>query len=93
VGEYAKNVVAFCKWYEGIGIQEETHPDQVMTSNPDWPRTLYEYLDFYAVKQGNAKTSSRTMVAALKKWLETSEISPDGHRISVQLACRQDLET
>ena len=67
VGNYAKDVSLFCKWVE-MG------PDEAVEAGLDWPKVVNDYLDYYVVKQGNAKTSSRTMVAAIKKWLETNEV-------------------
>jgi integrase len=69
VGDYVKNARLFCRWLN-------LEPDEALAGAPrrDWPRLVNEYLDYYVVKQGNAKTSARTMVAAIRKWLETNDV-------------------
>lgn len=67
VGNYIKDVSRFCEWLE-------LAPDEALAKIHDWPKVVDDYLDFYVVKQGNAKTSSRTITAAVRKWLETNEI-------------------
>ena len=70
-GNYAKDLLIFCKWVTG---KEDPDPDLLIAENRDWPKVVNEYLDFYVSKEGNARTSARTKVAAIKKWLEVNEV-------------------
>jgi integrase len=65
VANYVKDVSGLCKW---LGQT----PDEAIETKRDWPETVNDFLDHYTVELGNANTSSRTVVASVKKWLETN---------------------
>lgn len=70
-GGYAKDLMIFFRWLTG---EQDPDPDVLIAQKRDWPKVVNEYLDYYISKQGNARTSARTKVAAIKKWLEVNEV-------------------
>lgn len=73
---YVYDAVEFAKYLGGT-------PDEVLSRERDWARTLNEHLDSLVVERGVSPASAQRRVSGVKRWLRINEVKADWEKVEV----------